>query len=512
MSIKKIILSIIFFFGLILIGNYSKATTISVNPQNPKVGDTVTVTITVPNVHTSTVTANVTGVVSGTIKVVGGDMAGNPSTYSNSASYYCSQEGTINVAITSNSSAVLNGTYVDVSASTSIKVNATNSSGESTSSSSSSTGTTSSSSTSSGKSSNANLTNLGIRPNDFTGFKPGTTTYNVTVPEDVESVEVYATASDSKATISGTGRKTLQNGANALNVVVTAEDGTTKTYTINVTREGTQEEQEEEETSEEEITEVKNGLSNITIGDLELSPSFKTDVYEYTVKYIGEDTSLDIQTVATDPSYTVEILGNEELQEGENIITILVSDSEGNNVATYQITVNKSLVDEEALAKEEEERQKQEQMRMLAIAGGIVALIVIIIIIIVIKRRRNRTYAEEFSGVPFARINDEDGYDNNYDNYNNYGNDNQFDNYDDEPVNETHNDSYDNSENEALPEEISQEENQETSSKLELYESEEQREKEKAKRDFLEGYNSDYMDEYEEDKPRKGRKKGKRFK
>ena len=383
------------------------------------------------------------------------------------------------------------------------------------SSSSSSTGTTSSSSTSSGKSNNANLSNLGIRPNDFTGFKPGTTTYNVTVPEDVESVEVYATASDSKATISGTGRKTLQNGANALNVVVTAEDGTTKTYTINVTREGTQEEQEEAETSEEEITEVKNGLSNITIGDLELSPSFKTDVYEYTVKYIGEDTSLDIQTVATDPSYTVEILGNEELQEGENTITILVSDSEGNNVATYQITVNKSLVDEEALAKEKEERQKQEQMRMLAIAGGIVALIVIIIIIIVIKRRRNRAYAEEFSGVPFARINDEDGYDNNYDNYdnyNNYGNDNQFDNYDDEPVNETHNDSYDNSENEALPEEISQEENQETSSKLELDESEEKREKEKAKRDFLEGYNSDYMDEYEEDKPRKRRKKGKRFK
>ena len=393
-----------------------------------------------------------------------------------------------------------------------IVVNTASSNTGTSSSSSSSTGTTSSSSTSSGKSSNANLTNLGIRPNDFTGFKPGTTTYNVTVPEDVESVEVYATASDSKATISGTGRKTLQNGANALNVVVTAEDGTTKTYTINVTREGTQEEQEEEETSEEEITEVKNGLSNITIGDLELSPSFKTDVYEYTVKYIGEDTSLDIQTVATDPSYTVEILGNEELQEGENTITILVSDSEGNNVATYQITVNKSLVDEEALAKEEEERQKQEQMRMLAIAGGIVALIVIIIIIIVIKRRRNRTYAEEFSGVPFARINDEDGYDNNYDNYNNYGNDNQFDNYDDEPVDETHNDSYDNSENEALPEEISQEENQETSSKLELDESEEQREKEKAKRDFLEGYNSDYMDEYEEDKPRKGRKKGKRFK
>ena len=146
MSIKKIILSIIFFFGIILISNYAKATTISVNPPNPKVGDTVTVTITVPNVHTSTVTANVTGVVSGTIKVVAGDMSGKPSTYSNSASYHRSQEGTISVAIASDSSAVLNGNYVDVAASTNIRVNANNSSenssGTSSSGSSSSNGST----------------------------------------------------------------------------------------------------------------------------------------------------------------------------------------------------------------------------------------------------------------------------------------------------------------------------------------------------------------------------------
>ena len=45
---------------------------------------------------------------------------------------------------------------------------------------------------------------------------------------------------------------------------------------------------------------------------------------------------------------------------------------------------------------------------MLMIAGGIIALILIIVIIIVIRRRRNRAYAEEFSGVPFAGINDED--------------------------------------------------------------------------------------------------------
>ncbi len=354
--------------------------------------------------------------------------------------------------------------------------------------------------TSEEESSNANLSNLGIRPNDFSGFKPGTTTYNVTVPEDVESVEVYATAQDSAATVSGTGSQTLAYGENTLSVVVTAEDGTTKTYTINITREG------EEETGETEgETEIINGLSNITIGDLELSPAFKKDVYEYTVQYIGENTSLDIQAVPTDPDYTVEILGNEDLKEGENIITILVADGEGNNVATYQLTVNKSLVDEEALAKEEEERQQQEQRKMFMIAGGIIALILIIVIIIVIKRRRNRAYAEEFSGVPFAGINDEDEYDNDYDNYND---DNQFDNYNEEPLN-GQNEFSQKEDNDDLQ---TEENNQEMSIKLDFDDSKEKEEKEKAKRDFLEGYNSDYTDEYEEDRPRRGRKKGKRFK
>ena len=350
------------------------------------------------------------------------------------------------------------------------------------------------------ESSNANLSNLGIRPNDFSGFKPGTTTYNVTVPEDVESVEVYATAQDSAATVSGTGSQTLAYGENALSVVVTAEDGTTKTYTINVTREGG------EETGETEgETEIINGLSNITIGGLELSPAFKKDVYEYTVQYIGENTSLDIQAVPTDPDYAVEILGNEDLKEGENIITILVADGEGNNVATYQLTVNKSLVDEEALAKEEEERQQQEQRKMFMIAGGIIALILIIVIIIVIKRRRNRAYAEEFSGVPFAGINDEDEYDNDYDNYDD---DNQSDNYNAESLN-GQNDFSQKEDNDDLQ---TEENNQEMSNKLDFDDSKEKEEKEKAKRDFLEGYNSDYTDEYEEARPRRGRRKGKRFK
>ena len=510
MKKTKIFILIICIISIITIGNISYAgIEMSASQVSVSVGQSKSVTLTGSGV---TGTVNVQSSNPAIAKVSAANWVENESI---PISIEGQSEGTATITISgrvadSNSTTGDDSPYtrtINVTV-TSASSGTNSSSGGSSSGSSSSSGSTTGSSTTSEpeeESSNANLSNLGIRPNDFSGFTPGTTAYNVTVPEDVESVEVYATAQDSNATISGTGNKTLEYGENALNVVVTAEDGTTKTYTINVTREG--------EEATEETTEVVNGLSSITIGDLELSPSFKTDVYEYTVKYIGEDTSLDIQAVATDPSYTVEIVGNEELKEGENTITILVTDSEGNNVATYQLTVDKSLVDEEALAREEAERKQQEQRRMFMIAGGIIAVILIIVIIIVIKRRRNRAYAEEFSGVPFAGINDEDKYDNNYDDYGNYDNDNQFDNYHDETVNGQSDFLQENYDNQTLStEETNKENNQEMTSGLAFEDGEEKREKEKAKRDFLEGYNSDYTDEYEEDKPRRSRKKGKRFK
>ena len=52
-------------------------------------------------------------------------------------------------------------------------------------------------------------------------------------------------------------------------------------------------------------------------------------------------TDEEIEAIANDESATVEILGNEELKEGENIITIIVSANEGEEQVTYQIKANK---------------------------------------------------------------------------------------------------------------------------------------------------------------------------
>ena len=258
------------------------------------------------------------------------------------------------------------------------------------------------------ESSNANLKMLGIRPSeyDFSGFKSATTTYEVTVPSDVDEVEVYGTAQDSNAKVSGLGTKKIEEGLNDLSIVVTAEDGTEKIYTIKVTREDS--ESSSENTEESEIS--RDGLTFLKIGDLELSPEFSTNVYEYTAKYIGEGTKVSVDAVTTDPTYNVEITGNDELKEGENVVTILVSDKEGENVATYQVTVNKSLVDEEAIAREQEEARKKEEQKKMIIGGAVAGGIVLIIIIALIARhRRNKNLAEEYT-IPFSGLNDEDDF------------------------------------------------------------------------------------------------------
>ena len=265
---------------------------------------------------------------------------------------------------------------------------------------------------SSTKSSNANLSNLGITPNDFKGFKAQVTKYDVTVPTDVESVTIYANAQDSKAKISGVGKQNLQTGKNEFEVVVTAEDGTTKIYTLNITRDTSS-----QNTENVPAKYTGDGLSSLNIENLELDPKFDTQKYEYTVKYFGEKEKLDINATATDPYYIVEITGNEKLIEGENIINILVSDPDGNNVATYQITVKKALVDEEAIAREKQEQTK----KMIMISAGIaLALILIIVIIIIIKKRKNRDW-------------EYDDYDENYEEDDEIENDhNQLEDYDDD--------------------------------------------------------------------------------
>ena len=65
-------------------------------------------------------------------------------------------------------------------------------------------------------------------------FNPGTTAYTAEV-EDIETTMVEAMAAHPGATVQGTGERSLSVGDNRIRVTVTAEDGTSQTYTVTVT-------------------------------------------------------------------------------------------------------------------------------------------------------------------------------------------------------------------------------------------------------------------------------------
>ena len=85
------------------------------------------------------------------------------------------------------------------------------------------------------KSSNNNIKGITLSTGNI-DFKEDILTYDVTVANDVKTITIDTTLSDSKATITNLGVYELQEGNNPIELVVTAEDGSTKTYTINVYR------------------------------------------------------------------------------------------------------------------------------------------------------------------------------------------------------------------------------------------------------------------------------------
>ena len=84
-----------------------------------------------------------------------------------------------------------------------------------------------------GKSGNNALSTLTVSAGTLApAFDPAVTEYTLSLPQGTEKLTLTATPSDSNATVQGDGELTLQEGENTLPLVVTAENGDTKTYTV----------------------------------------------------------------------------------------------------------------------------------------------------------------------------------------------------------------------------------------------------------------------------------------
>lgn len=165
----------------------------------------------------------------------------------------------------------------------------------------------------------------GITPD----FNKNTFNYALTVEESVNNLNVTAVPEDSKASVSISGNTNLNLGENTINVKVTAEDKkTTKTYTINVTK-------------VQDVQKSNAFLQNIIVTDIEMSPSFSKEIFEYDLGCVTLD-RITLSAFAENENATVQIEGNENLVLGENLIKITVTSENGNVNKIYTLKVIKA--------------------------------------------------------------------------------------------------------------------------------------------------------------------------
>ena len=86
-------------------------------------------------------------------------------------------------------------------------------------------------------SSNNYLNSLEVVDFKFDGeFNKETLEYAITVPSNIEKIKINATKADNKASVTGIGEFPVIEGLNTFLVVVTAENGNKRTYTVKINR------------------------------------------------------------------------------------------------------------------------------------------------------------------------------------------------------------------------------------------------------------------------------------
>ena len=136
-----------------------------------------------------------------------------------------------------------------------------------------------------------------------------------------------------------------------------------------------------EETAEQENK--NSDLTKLEVVGYTLSPKFSPDIYEYKININSDVNDLDVKAEGLNENIQVEIVGNKDLKDGENTITILINNNEKNTDLTYQIIATKALLNVDGVNTTLNDAvRKANRIRTIRIAVGIVIIVGIIIFFI----------------------------------------------------------------------------------------------------------------------------------
>ncbi len=195
-------------------------------------------------------------------------------------------------------------------------------------------------------SSNANLSNLTLSAGSLTpAFASGTEDYTAAVANSVSTIEVTPTTAVGTSTVMVNGETvtsgsasdpiTLNVGANTITVVVTAQDSSTKTYTVEVMR----------------AASSNADLSSLTLSEGSLNPAFASGTEDYTAAVANSVSTIEVTPTTAVGTSTVMVNGDTvvsgsasapiALNVGTNTITVVVT-AEDSSTKTYTIDVTRA--------------------------------------------------------------------------------------------------------------------------------------------------------------------------
>ena len=183
------------------------------------------------------------------------------------------------------------------------------------------------------KSNDATLKSLTIEDVNF-DFKNDVYEYNLSVKYEISKIKITAVKNQENATLEYQENVVLKNGINKIDIKVIAEDGTTKTYTLNITR-------------EEQIPIV----STIEIEGID----FKFDSKIYNYKIETSLLNLNFKITLRNDEAKYEIKNNENLKNGSTI-KIIATD------ANEEVTYSFKIINKEDIEKKETKENKDESI------------------------------------------------------------------------------------------------------------------------------------------------------
>jgi len=292
--VKKVYYIIIMLIFLPSIVLASPNATLSTNTSTIENGSAVTATVTLTDTAAWNIKIVGSGAATCSSKQADVTSDGKSTTKNFTLSCTSTSEGTINFQVTGDITSG-SGDTKDISLSKSVKVTKP-------------------------KSNVNTLSDLKVNGNTISGFNSSKTSYSLN--NNDASINITAIATDTKATIQGIGSKNLKYGKNIFNIVVVAENGSKKTYTLVVNK--------------EDSRNSNNYLNSLSVSEGKID--FDKNITNYTLKLEHNINEITINAVAEDSKSSISGLGKKELVDYVNEFKIIVTAENGSS-KTYTLKI-----------------------------------------------------------------------------------------------------------------------------------------------------------------------------